>query len=596
MTTYADGLRLDLSAGRTVMDKVTESLLAEFAKEHSLEHLKQDKQFEHFSSYVVVRGEHTETFDTDDIVVGDDETSKKGADIGIDGIAIIANGVLVTDVEELEELIDRIGYLDVSFIFVQAETSSNFEGSKIGTFGFGVLDFFRDIPKLNRNEKVAAAAEIMQVIYAKSSKFRRGIPVCKMFYVTTGKWTDDQNLNARIETAKNDLLETGRFRDVVFTPIGAAGIQKRYQESRHSRSTSFIFQKRVTVPDVPNVKEAYAGFLPWSEFKKLIMDDGGLIIKHLFFDNVRDWQGYNDVNSGIKRTLESRDKVRFVLMNNGVTLIARTVIPSGDNFTIEDYQIVNGCQTSHVLFDQRNLLDDTVSIPVRLISTRDEEVTKAIIKATNWQTEITEEQLFALEEFPKTLELFFNSVQTERLYFERRSRQYESAPVEKSRVITFDGIIKAFAGMFLNEAHRTTKNYKLVKAKLGDQIFAKNQRLEPYYASALALYRVEAAFKGKRIQARLKPARFQILMAIRILSAGYEMPAFTANKIEKYCDSIVAALKDLATAEETIQNAVGVVDTATAGNYIRDNIRSETFTESVIKAAKAEYDSAKTIA
>src|SRR5271168_390834 len=389
MGTYADYLRLDLSNGRTTMDKVTESLMAEFSNEHSLGNLKEDKQFEHFSSYLVVRGEHTESFDTNDIVVGDDESTKGGADIGIDGIAIIANGVLVTDVEELEELIDRVGYLDVSFTFIQAETSSNFEGSKIGTFGFGVLDFFRDAPKLKRNDKVAAAAEIMKVTYDKSSKFRRGSPICKLFYVTTGKWTDDNHLNARIETARTDLVETGRFRDVVFMPIGAAGIQKRYQESRHSRSASFTFQKKVTVPDVPNVKEAYAGFLPWSEFKKLIMDDTGLLIKRLFFDNVRDWQGYNDVNSGIKKTLESSDRNRFVLMNNGVTVIARTVIPSGDNFTIEDYQIVNGCQTSHVLYDERNLLDDSVSVPIRLISTRDEEVTKAIIKATNWQTEIT---------------------------------------------------------------------------------------------------------------------------------------------------------------------------------------------------------------
>lgn len=592
MTAYADSLRLDLSDGRTTMDPVTESLVAEFSKEHSLDQLKNDKQFEHFSSYVVVRGEHTESFDTNDIVVGDDESTKKGADIGIDGIAVIANGVLVTDAEELEELIDRVGYLDVSFIFVQAETSSNFEGSKIGTFGFGVMDFFRETPKLKRNEKVAAAAEIMQVIYSKSSKFRRGNPICKMFYVTTGRWTDDNNLNARIESAKTDLAETGRFRDVVFTPIGAAGIQKRYQESRHSRSASFIFQKKVTVPDVPNVKEAYAGFLPWSEFKKLIMDDGNMIIKRLFFDNVRDWQGYNDVNAGIKKTLESKDKVRFVLMNNGVTVIARTVIPSGDNFTIEDYQIVNGCQTSHVLYDQRDLLDDTVSVPIRLISTRDEDVTKAIIKATNWQTEITEEQLFALEEFPKTLELFFNSVPTERLYFERRSRQYEAASIEKTRVISFDAMIKSFAGMFLNEPHRTTRNYKSVKAKLGKDIFAKNQRLEPYYISALALYRVEAAFKGKRISAQLKPARFQILLAIRILTAGYQMPSFTANKMEQYCENIVSVLKDATTAETAIQNAVRVVDTATGGNYHRDNLRSESFTESVLKEAQKAYDRA----
>jgi hypothetical protein len=144
--------------------------------------------------------------------------------------------------------------------------------------------------------------------------------------------------------------------------------------------------------------------------------------------------------------------------------------------------------------------------------------------------------------------------------------------------------------MFLNEPHRTTKNYKSVKAKLGKEIFAKNQRLEPYYAAALAAYRVEAGFKGKRISAQLKPARFQILLAIRILTAGHTMPLFTANKMEQYCESIVAELKDSATAEIAIQKAVQVVDAATAGNYNRDNIRTESFTDNVRKAAEKAYD------
>jgi len=42
------------------MDKVTESLLTEFTKEHGLEGSKEDKRLEHFASYIVVRDEHTE--------------------------------------------------------------------------------------------------------------------------------------------------------------------------------------------------------------------------------------------------------------------------------------------------------------------------------------------------------------------------------------------------------------------------------------------------------------------------------------------------------------------------------------------------------
>jgi AIPR protein len=551
--------------------------------------LKADKRFEHFAAFVMIRGERSESFDTHDVVVGDDDTTHGGGDTGIDAIAIIANGVLVTDLDELDELIERAGYLDITFIFVQCETSSRFEGGKIGTFGEGVVDFFRDTPKFTRNNKVTHAASIMQAIYDKSSKFRKGNPACKLFYVTTGKWTGDNTLQARLDVVQDDLRTTGRFRSIEFLPVGADGVQKRYQQSRHGRTADFLFIGKTTMPDVPDVSEAYFGFLPWSEFKKLIMDDTGVLIKRLFFDNVRDWQGYNDVNSGIKDTLAS-DKRQFVLMNNGVTIIAKTLRTVGNKFTIEDYQIVNGCQTSHVLFDQRDALDETVNIPIRLIGTKDEDVIKAIIKATNWQTAITEEQLFALDEFPKALELYFDSFPiNHRVYFERRSRQYESAPIEKIRITTFDGMIKAFAGMFLNDPHRTTRNYKSLKARLGKDIFAKNHAKEPYYAAALGLYRLESAFRAKSLETKFKAARFQILLAIRIIVAGFDMPALTANKMQTYCEPIIQQLQNQPSSDVLVRDAATLIEQVAGSQFDSDTIRTEPFTAKVIEAAKREH-------
>ena len=105
-------------------------------------------------------------------------------------------------------------------------------------------------------------------------------------------------------------------------------------------------------------------------------------------------------------------------------MIAKTVRATGNKFHIEDYQIVNGCQTSHVLFDNRNLLDDSVVVPLRLIATDDEDVTASIVKATNRQTEVKEEQLIALSDFQKKIEAYFQTFPAgERLYYERRSRQ-----------------------------------------------------------------------------------------------------------------------------------------------------------------------------
>ena len=120
----------------------------------------------------------------------------------------------------------------------------------------------------------------------------------------------------------------------------------------------------------------------------------------------------------------------------------------------------------------------SVAVPVRLIGTQDEEVINAIIRATNRQTQVTEDQFFALEEFPKKLEQFFQTFPAEqRSTMSVRSRQYDRLQIEKTRVITQPTVIKAFAAMFLQEAHRTTRNYSALKDKVGKDIFGKGHRM-----------------------------------------------------------------------------------------------------------------------
>ncbi len=103
------------------MDRITRSLLDEFSAEAQIATLAEDSRFEHFTSFLTV-GRHLEdTFDTADVITG------SGGDTGIDAIAVIVNGALVTDPELVEELAGTNGYLDATFIFVQAERSASFE-------------------------------------------------------------------------------------------------------------------------------------------------------------------------------------------------------------------------------------------------------------------------------------------------------------------------------------------------------------------------------------------------------------------------------------------------------------------------------------
>ena len=281
-----------------IMDRITQSLLAEFSKEHDIESLKEDVRFEHFAAYITVRRYYSEAFDPEDIVVG------AGGDTGIDAIGIVVNGSLITDIETFETQADKAGSLDVTFIFVQAERSGSFDAAKIGNFAFGVMDFFKDKPVIPRNKAVKDAAEIMSEVYKRAQNFKHGNPACRLFYVTTGRWQSDQNLETRRSQTETDLKATNLFRDVEFQCIGTDGIQKLYSLTKNAISREFPFTNRTVVPEIEGVSEAYLGFIPAPTFLKIITDEDGDIIKSIFYDNVRYWQDYNPVNTEIRGTLD----------------------------------------------------------------------------------------------------------------------------------------------------------------------------------------------------------------------------------------------------------------------------------------------------
>ncbi len=234
------------------MDRITTSLLEEFSKEAGLGHLEEDKRFEHFATFLAVSRHLSEAFNTTDLVTG------SGGDTGIDAIAIIVNNVLVTDPDLVTELASLNNFIDATFILVQAERSSNFDMAKIGQFGFGAVDFFTENFKYQRNEKVTNAAEIMTAIYDKSSKFK-GNPVCRLFYITTGQWVEDRNLNIRRAGVVKDLEKLGIFREIEYLPLGADGIHKLYSQTKNAISREFMFVKRTVIPAMQGVEQAYLG-------------------------------------------------------------------------------------------------------------------------------------------------------------------------------------------------------------------------------------------------------------------------------------------------------------------------------------------------
>jgi hypothetical protein len=325
------------------MNKITKALVESFCKENGIVNLAPHAQFEHFATDIILNRYFGGDYDISDVVVG------SGGDTGIDAIAIIVNGRLIVDLDDFRDVSEHSNSLDVTFIFIQAETSSSFDSQKIGQFQFGVEDFFRDQPSLPRSLAIADRAEVVGSIYDASSKFKKAHPTCRLFYVTTGKWQTDPHLEARRTATIGALRALDQFGEIEFVPIGSSEISDLHRRSQNAISRQFRFPHRSAIEGVAGVKQAFIGYVDASQYLSLIRDEDGDIIRRLFYENVRDWQDFNPVNKEIQQTLSSDHSDRFVLMNNGVTLIAKRAVLTNNNMLIEDYQIVNGCQTSYVL-------------------------------------------------------------------------------------------------------------------------------------------------------------------------------------------------------------------------------------------------------
>ena len=245
------------------------------------------------------------------------------------------------------------------------------------------------------------------------------------------------------------------------------------------------------------------------------------------------------------------------MLNNGITIVAKAITKIGSTFKIMDYQIVNGCQTSHVLYFNRDALSGDVFVPIKIIVTDNQDVTNDIIKATNWQTEVKKEAFVSLSPFHKKLEEFyatFDKDKEQRLYYERRSKQYEDQPIKKYMIVTVPTQIKAFLSMFLDEPHSTHRYYGEIFKANEYRLFREDHSYYPYYTSSYALFRLEDLFGKGGIGSKFKKFKYHMLLLLRLKVAGREMPPMNSRKMDEYCKPIMEVLWNKGEAQKVFED------------------------------------------
>lgn len=540
------------------MDRIIESFIADFKLEFNYNGLDKSKLFEHFVNYTIISKIYPDRSSLDKINVGGNRNP------GIDGLAIMTNNHLVTTQEEVDYFIQEADLLNVEFIFIQAKTSESFELGHINTFIASVKEFFRD-GELNFEDEILNLRDLKNYIYKNSIKLQKS-PILRLYYATTGKWTGDQNLKTIINSGMFDLKTEDLFSEIKFIPIDGDKLKSLYREIKNKITKEIVFEKHTILPNIDKIKESYLGILPAKELIKITSDEEGEIIKTIFYDNVRDFQGFNKVNTGIKGTIEkksSRDK--FVLLNNGITIVAKGLNKIGSAFRISDFQIVNGCQTSHVLHHLREEVDKNVFVPLKLIVTDDEDTINDIIKATNSQTIVMNEAFEILKPFHKKLEEFyltFEKEENKKIYYERRSRQFFGIKAKSDRIINMPTQITSYVAMFLNEPHSTHRYFGELLKSYNTRLFQENHSFYPYYTSGLALNVIDDLFRENLLNPQSKRFKFHLLLMFRIHISGEKIPInIVSNKeIEKYCLKIMESLWNRNKAKEIFKTLEAKLD------------------------------------
>jgi hypothetical protein len=575
------------------MNPVIQAQLRDFAKANSITAKPQERQFEIYAIFSILSGLLGEAIDAYEVHLDGDE-------FGVDGIAVIIQGELVRDRQEATEKLAAVNNPTVEFIFFQAKTSTSYDYGDISKFFDAVTGFF-DGELKGESDAVDDLIGAMEAVYEKGVGKRN--PRISCYYVATGNYEEPSRIEKLRSTFHVDLGEKNIFDASTITVkiVGARELQQWYRAATSSVEVEIDFPRNVVMPNNQHVEEAYIGYLDARNLLNLyaVKDADGKIVgvnRAVFFDNIRDYDSKSKINIAIKQSVRTGGGAEFVFRNNGITVVSKNIDRTGDKFRLEDFQIVNGCQTSNVIFDLvygdsdyesagGNDLAQSIQVPFRLIGSKDDDFVSSIIVGTNRQNLVRDEQFWALRPFMKSFEEYCRNLDPEEvIYFERRDNQYRHQDIERTRIMQPSILMKAIAACLLFQPQRAARDYRGLLSEYEETIFLDDHDVRIYHAVCYLYYRVEFLWRNQRIENRYKTFRYYILAGIGLhMTQAINVFSMKKAKLAATAEAIIKLCKDEEGLKAVVISVASIVEerlkemSVTTQERVRDTIRSETF-------------------
>ncbi|CDZ38622.1 AIPR protein [Neorhizobium galegae bv. officinalis] len=521
------------------MHRVIKNHFDNFVKKYNLAHTE-SMNFEAFSAYCIAK--HF-TFDN----VNPEALVYEGDEPGIDSAFFICDEAIITSIDEINALFEKKkNNHDIVCVLIQSKTSETWNKKEINTFESAVLDFMSENSEHKYNEELNERKEVFNIIIKNVGKIKNGRPRIQCFFVNTANEASDSEILSAERTLKNRLDDTGLFFSSEASLIGREKLLAYWIKSQGAYETTFEIIGSASFPKSAGIEESYVVTISAKEFtSKVLTDENGSLRKSIFEENVRDFIPFDgsEINTEIGNTIRNEDRAqRFGIMNNGLTIISPDVRLQSNEIYISNYQIVNGCQTSNVLFENSEILNDKITIMAKIIETDDQDIVDDIVKSTNRQNKIEEHQFLATLDSVKAVERYFvarGGDEEHRLYFERRPNQYGRDDIPGIRIFDLKELARCTGAMFLDKPDVASRYPNQLVEELQGIVFDPRNKEEIFYTAAYCSYRLKLLHSNNRIDKILNRFKWYSLMAIRYMICGSAPANVTSAKVEKDCESII---------------------------------------------------------
>lgn len=573
--------------------------LAKFREDYELQNVSDGVAFERFANQVILSTHQPGAFSVDDSLL--DAICVGGQnDMGLDGICVKLNGLLIHTLQDAKDIFERYNKADIEFIFIQSKYKEKFDSGEYAKFTNGVVDFLGEDHFQPNNDSIQEWLSIKEYLMSNQVMMRwTRNPDVRLYYVVMGTWEENPHIIAISQKAEKDIGVLETYGNIAIQYIDTSSFKRIIDENENAFSVILNVIDTFSLTAVDNVDNSCIVLCSATELLKLLVSEEDLIRKSLFDDNVRDYQGDTAINQDILTTIEN-DPFSFVLLNNGITIVCDEIGSGNRKITIKNPQVVNGCQTCNVIYEasKKGLDLSHVTIIAKVIATRSLEITNSIVKGTNRQNIVYDEAFEITRQFHKDLEDLFNALATEtsiRLFYERRSKQYFNNPTIKPfEKVNLRGILQSFVSIFLNEPFKGHRHESKLLQEYRNKIFVDSQSKYPYYMAALIFSKIDHEYRTNALPKELAPYRMHLCWLVKELLLPNTPTINNEKEIDRYCEQLKKNLLDEKKWNETLKNTCqlftnvqqewieekghsykyGIKDSAEFFNYLREYVHT----------------------